>query len=991
MSEDLGTIYYDVDADMQPLLGKAAQLDGQLGDLQRGMQRTDRSAKQMQGGLNQTERSAGTLNTKLNGLTRTIRAVASALVLREMASWIQGYQEMSERVQMATSSQAEFEMVQRRLMDTANGTYRSLGEAQELYIRTADSLRSMGYATEQALDVQDSLSYSFVTNATSADRANTAISAFSKSMNTGRVAADQWETITSAIPTVINDIAAASGRSAAEVRELGASGRLTARDLSEGLRQALDANSEAASKMANNMTDAGVRAKTAFTAVLVELESKYGVLQSFTDGIIMAADAMLGLSQNATAMADVMTGVQLVATSLAAVIAGRLLTALHGSATALYASTIAAGAKAQASLTAAKAAAALAAQQLIEATTAERAAVGLSTHAAAARALTAAQANATASTLALSNAQAVVAGTATIATRAMAGLRLVMGFLGGPVGVVLLAAAAIYTFATRAREARQPTIALTEAVDDLSGAQRELATIEARRELQRLGDQADKTRTQIERGRQTLENSRGRYTAEREAIHTEALVRLQVELEATEDSIASYQKRLEDLAAPRSAQPATGEPDFALPEIVTTEDGQKRLEQMRQEIELAKLTGVARSRLQAIQRLGAEATDEERAEAVALATELYNLEEAQKRAEDGRKAMEQAQKDHAQSLEDATRAAQDNADVLADLQEALHQTTLTTEELVQRQAELRLNEYATEEQIEQVRALALMLNQAQVEADALEKRRGAFGDDPTAAITGDVDPLSGGRFDDQFARYAAEEEAERERYAAALERLREAKELEIEVIGGYQALELEMAQTHADRLAQIDQARTDMLLESGEAGFGAVADMMKTAFGEQSALYQAAFVAQKAFAVAQSIVAIQQGIAMAAANPWPLNLAAMASVAAATAGLVANISSVAMPSSGSRAIGGPVQPGQMYRVNEGGAPEMFTAANGNQFMIPNARGEVVSNRDAAGQGSRNVSINQTVVVQGKMDNYTQTQIARKTAERQRVDMSRFGG
>ena len=66
--------------------------------------------------------------------------------------------------------------------------------------------------------------------------------------------------------------------------------------------------------------------------------------------------------------------------------------------------------------------------------------------------------------------------------------------------------------------------------------------------------------------------------------------------------------------------------------------------------------------------------------------------------------------------------------------------------------------------------------------------------------------------------------------------------------------------------------------------------------GEQSAAYQTMFAVQKAFAIAQSMIAIQTGIAMAAANPWPLNIGAMASVAAATANIVSSIMSVASPS-----------------------------------------------------------------------------------------------
>ena len=63
---------------------------------------------------------------------------------------------------------------------------------------------------------------------------------------------------------------------------------------------------------------------------------------------------------------------------------------------------------------------------------------------------------------------------------------------------------------------------------------------------------------------------------------------------------------------------------------------------------------------------------------------------------------------------------------------------------------------------------------------------------------------------------------------------------------------------------------------------------------------------------------------------------------------------------GGRQYGGPVDAGGLYRVNENGAPEVFNAANGQQFMIPNQAGKVVSNKDAtqqAGQAGGNVSIN----------------------------------
>jgi hypothetical protein len=74
-------------------------------------------------------------------------------------------------------------------------------------------------------------------------------------------------------------------------------------------------------------------------------------------------------------------------------------------------------------------------------------------------------------------------------------------------------------------------------------------------------------------------------------------------------------------------------------------------------------------------------------------------------------------------------------------------------------------------------------------------------------------------------------------------------------------------------------------------------------------------------------------------------------VGAATASMAAGIPAMSAMIMGGRLYGGSVQAGSMYRVNEDGRPEVFNAANGQQYMLPNTRGEVVSNKDASGGGN----------------------------------------
>lgn len=93
----------------------------------------------------------------------------------------------------------------------------------------------------------------------------------------------------------------------------------------------------------------------------------------------------------------------------------------------------------------------------------------------------------------------------------------------------------------------------------------------------------------------------------------------------------------------------------------------------------------------------------------------------------------------------------------------------------------------------------------------------------------------------------------------------------------------------------------DMYADSFSAMSSALMDtteLIGQAAGKQSGIYKAMFAASKAFAIAESIVKIQQGIANASALPWPQNLSAIASVISATSSIVSTISGTTMNLSG---------------------------------------------------------------------------------------------
>ncbi|HBQ3100222.1 TPA: phage tail length tape measure family protein [Klebsiella quasipneumoniae subsp. similipneumoniae] len=127
-------------------------------------------------------------------------------------------------------------------------------------------------------------------------------------------------------------------------------------------------------------------------------------------------------------------------------------------------------------------------------------------------------------------------------------------------------------------------------------------------------------------------------------------------------------------------------------------------------------------------------------------------------------------------------------------------------------------------------------------------------------------------------------------------------------------------QRAADANQVIEAQKNTIISAATQSLFDSTAEIMRTGFGEQSAIYKVAFAASKAFAIADSMLKIQQAIASGAVSaPYPANIIAMASIAAQTASIVSNIqavSGVGFASGGYTGPGGKYQPAGIVHKGE---------------------------------------------------------------------------
>ena len=164
----------------------------------------------------------------------------------------------------------------------------------------------------------------------------------------------------------------------------------------------------------------------------------------------------------------------------------------------------------------------------------------------------------------------------------------------------------------------------------------------------------------------------------------------------------------------------------------------------------------------------------------------------------------------------------------------------------------------------------------------------------------------------------------------------------------------EQLQRLADEREAAERQKQLMMVNGAAQGFGAMADIIGTFAGKQSAAYKTMFAVSKAFSIASAIMNVSVGMSEALKKPWPLNLAAAASVAAAGASIISQVRGASF--GGGRQYGGPISEGKFYRVNETGQPEMYTASTGQQYMLPNKSGKVTpANKLGGGEGGGSVA------------------------------------
>ncbi|EMI7736164.1 tape measure protein [Proteus mirabilis] len=1057
----VGEIVYQVQMDVEQLLTSQRQLEQRLNRMDSSFNRTSQS-------VNNTERS-------MLSLSKVAASLAGYLSASMVASYSEAWTELNNKLSNSVRASESLVDVTQRVFDISQATRSSLDATATLYARLERGTREYNTSAADLAKLTSIINQGFIVSGATAQEAENAIIQLSQGIASGVLRGEEFNSVAEQGSRLMVALADSMGVGIGQLRKMAAEGKLTTDVVVKGLLSQGDAIGKEFAKTTRTMSQAFQEAGNNVTKFL-------GENTTVKAGLSVFSDAVITVSKNLDVMTDVLA---LTAMTIGSRFVGAL--SLAGAAQLKKAkdtitSTIATRNSAKAEVVAAKEtltrvqaekAFALTTQQSLSAqlsaaqTEQQRSRIRneLSANSARIAALTRQE---TLETNRLAAAQARVAATSVTMAGAMRALNIATAPLGGPMGALMLAGAAMYYFYQKTEQAKQEAHDFADNVDQLADKLKGLSYQEIARDAQDAADKQKVINAEMEEQEKQLARLEARLRMQQDALgnnpelierNTINILREKIELEG---DLAENKKKSEDIT--KYLADAQDEYNRKLKEAIdlsvksaTTLDVEKSaLGRLTQQIREA---AGAKGEFNATQlevKLSDKALDmrkslEREAKLANAKSEIdKRLLKVQFYAEDNNLSEKEVL-----ILNQAVIAAQDAKDAEAERNKTTKESTKATDaayEALKRQREeierlntgykegsLEMAKYdavkalgdkASPKQIEKAEQLAedkyniernLADKKAALELDLVAKVKESHDKQLADLERIAKDDVS---LTEQAARRKAEIEAEYQQKIAEIkannavspqddikgkvdpvQQLKNEHERKLALIRefetekgaitqrGLELMNVANTQYEQDRLnAQWEiwrnQSQANQFLADGLDALGQRSTNVLTGLLTQTQSINDAFrnvaltivdqavgalvqmgmqqvknmvtesamrKASNAQAIAEATTtgaAITNAMAPAAATT---SIATMGS--AATWGMAAM--AIAIPAmialAGARKNGGPVNAGSMYRVGEGGKPEIFKASNGSQYMIPGDNGRVISNRQM-GKGGNGVSM-----------------------------------
>lgn len=290
---------------------------------ERSTEKLGKGGRKAAEGISEVDKAAAKASKSLAAMytdaMRTAKGLVGLFALRQLQQFADGWSDLQSQVGAATGDMDGAADSMQRLTDMANASYSPLQQTVGVYARNVATFRDLGRSASEAADFTEAVNHALVTTATRGQDADVVIGSLSRSLATGRLDAQAFDTIVSRSPRILKAMADQMGVTTRELRKLAVEGKVTSDVIATGMVSSLSRLSEEAALMPATLTDAFVRVQNNLTEFVGKIDKASGAsgalaeaVLGFADGIRKAGDYVLAFGAWAGPAFDVL-GTALVA------------------------------------------------------------------------------------------------------------------------------------------------------------------------------------------------------------------------------------------------------------------------------------------------------------------------------------------------------------------------------------------------------------------------------------------------------------------------------------------------------------------------------------------------------------------------------------------------------------------------------------------------------------------------------------------------------
>ncbi|MEQ5350116.1 phage tail tape measure protein [Proteus genomosp. 6] len=217
--------------------------------------------------------------------TRFASVAASALSVRQVINYADGWTELQNRLKLVTESSVELNKATQAVYDIAQKTYQSLDATAQVYQRFADNADRLGLSQQKVAELTETVSKAVAISGASATAAQAALIQFGQALASGQLRGEELNSVMEQTPALAKAIADGMGVSVGELRKKAQDGEMTIEKVIQALERVADSVDKKFATSVTTVSQGFTNLQSAMTKFIGEANQGTGATQLLTTGL----------------------------------------------------------------------------------------------------------------------------------------------------------------------------------------------------------------------------------------------------------------------------------------------------------------------------------------------------------------------------------------------------------------------------------------------------------------------------------------------------------------------------------------------------------------------------------------------------------------------------------------------------------------------------------------------------------------------------------